>query len=358
MRPSFISHYPRKIRILKLTHYLNSLLIDTSSTHPDNHRMKHIAVLTSGGDSPGMNAAVRSVVRCGISAGMKVSAIRRGYEGLLEGRFDRMEAKDVSGFISTGGSAIGSARCPEMFEPSGPEAAARILQRRDIEGLVIIGGDGSYRGALEISKHGMSVVGLPGTIDNDIPGTERTIGFDTACNTLLHVLNQLRDTAASHHRTFVVEAMGRNAGWLSLYAGIAGGADIIIVPEIPWSNEEVLKRLTERIDQGKTFHLIVIAEGAGRATDLAGWLNQATPGELEIRVCIPGHIQRGGAPTVHDRLFATECGRRAVEALLAGRESIMVGEQCGKIAEVALDETLKGRRLIDQELYNLAVTVG
>jgi 6-phosphofructokinase 1 len=337
---------------------LNPLLIDTHPTRPDNHRMKHIAVLTSGGDSPGMNAAVRSVVRCGIASGLRVSAVRRGYEGLLEGRFDEMSTRDVSGLISAGGSAIGSARCPEMFEPAGPEQAAKILKRRDVDGLVVIGGDGSYRGALEISKHGMAVVGLPGTIDNDIPGTERTIGFDTACNTLLHVLNQLRDTAASHHRTFVVEAMGRSAGWLALYAGISGGADIIIVPEIPWSNENVLQRLSQRVEQGKTFHLIVIAEGAGRATDLAGWLNEATPGELEIRVCIPGHIQRGGAPTVADRLFATECGRQAVQALAAGRCNVMVGEQAGRIAEVPLEEALTGRRLIGQELYDLAVAVG
>jgi 6-phosphofructokinase 1 len=305
-----------------------------------------------------MNAAVRSVVRCGLMAGLKVSAIRRGYEGLLEGRFETMTARDVSGLIAAGGSAIGSARCPEMLEPSGPEQAAKILQRRDVEGLIVIGGDGSYRGALEISQHGMPVIGLPGTIDNDIPGTERTIGFDTACNTLLHVLNQLRDTAASHHRTFVVEAMGRSAGWLALYAGIAGGADIIIVPEVEWSQEEVLQRLTERIEHGKTFHMIVIAEGAGRATDLANWLNQSTPGELEIRVCIPGHIQRGGAPTVVDRLFATQCGQQAVCALMEGRQRIMIGEQAGRIAEVPLDETLQGRRLIDRELYDLAVTVG
>ncbi len=305
-----------------------------------------------------MNAAVRSVVRCGIAAGLKVSAVRRGYKGLLEGRFDEMATKDVSGLIAAGGSALGSARCPEMMEPAGPAAAARILQRRGVEGLVVIGGEGSYRGALEISKHGMLVAGLPGTIDNDIPGTERTIGFDTASNTLLRILNQLRDTAASHHRTFVVEAMGRSAGWLALHAGIAGGADIIIVPEISWSNEDVLQRLQQRVEQGKTFHLIVIAEGAGRATDLAHWLNQSTPDELEIRVCIPGHIQRGGAPTVVDRLFATECGRQAVEALNAGRGNIMIGEQAGRIVEVPLDEALKGRRLIDQELYDLAIMVG
>jgi 6-phosphofructokinase 1 len=320
--------------------------------------MKHIAVLTSGGDSPGMNAAVRSVVRCGLMSGLKVSAIRRGYEGLLEGRFDEMSARDVSGFISMGGSAIGSARCAEMMDPAGPEQAAKILHRRDVDGLVVIGGDGSYRGAIEISKHGMGVVGLPGTIDNDIPGTERTIGFDTACNTLLQVLNQLRDTAASHHRTFVVEAMGRSAGWLALYAGIAGGADIIIVPEVPWTQEEVLRRLQDRTAQGKTFHMIVLAEGAGRATDLANWLNQNTPGELEIRVCIPGHIQRGGAPTAVDRLFATQCGQRAVNALIESRHRIMIGEKAGKISEVPLDETLQGRRLIDRELYDLATIVG
>jgi 6-phosphofructokinase 1 len=319
--------------------------------------MRHIAVLTSGGDSPGMNAAVRAVVRVGLDSGLKVSAVRRGYQGLLEGRFEQMDGRAVSGLINTGGSALGSARCPEMLEPYGPEQAAKICKRRDVDGLVVIGGDGSYRGAEAISRHGVKVVGLPGTIDNDIPGTERTIGFDTACNTLVHILGQLRDTAASHHRTFVVEAMGRNAGWIALHAGIAGGADIILVPEIEWDREKVLRRLLQRVDQGKTFHLVVIAEGAGRATDLAGWLHEQTPDELETRVCIPGHIQRGGAPSVMDRLFATRCGQQAVHALLEGRSNIMVGEQCGEIAEVELETATEGRRTINKELYILATTV-
>ncbi len=304
-----------------------------------------------------MNAAVRAVVRVGIANGIEVSCVNHGYSGLLAGDIRQMSRKDVSNLIQAGGSVIGCARCPEMFEDHAPKAAANILLRRGIDGLVVIGGEGSYRGALKISQHGIPVVGIPGTIDNDIPGTERTIGFDTACNTLGDCLGKLRDTAASHNRTFVVEAMGRNAGWLALYGGIAGGADVILIPEVPWTNEEVLAILMERVDSGKTFHLVMISEGAGRCTDLAGWLQAQTPDELEVRATIPGHIQRGGSPSTADRLFASRCGQRAVEALVGGRGGVMIGELDGKIAEVPLERAIEGRRVIDKQLYELALTL-
>lgn len=319
--------------------------------------MKSIAVLTSGGDSPGMNAAVRSVVRCGLGAGLRVFGVRKGYQGLLEGRFEELSSRDVSGLLGRGGSVLECARCLEMLEPQGPEQAARIFQRREMDGLVAIGGDGTFRGALELAKHGVRVVGVTGTIDNDIPGTDHTIGFDTACDTLLWCLNQLRDTAASHNRTFVVEAMGRNSGWLALSAGIAGGADVVLIPEIPWTNEEVLAILARRTQSGRTFNLVVIAEGAGRATDLSGWLNAQTPEELEVRTCIPGHIQRGGAPTTFDRLLATRCGAQAVQTLLGGRAGVMVGDRAGCIVEVPLVEATAAKRTIDVELYQLALRV-
>jgi 6-phosphofructokinase 1 len=319
--------------------------------------MKSIAVLTSGGDSPGMNAVVRSAVRCALGAGLHVYGIRKGYQGLLEGRFEELDSRAVSGLLGLGGSVLECARCLEMQEPQGPEQAARILARREIDGLIAIGGDGTFRGALELSKQGISVIGVTGTIDNDIPGTDHTIGFDTACDTLLWCLNKLRDTAQSHNRTFVVEAMGRHSGWLALSAGIAGGADVILIPELPWSNEEVLATLQRRTDNGRTFNLVVIAEGAGRATDLAGWLNAQTPEELEVRTCIPGHIQRGGAPTTFDRLLGTRCGAAAVEALLAGHGGVMVGDRAGGIVEVPLSEATSGKRTIDEELYKLALRV-
>ena len=320
--------------------------------------MKKIAVLTSGGDAPGMNAAVRSVVRCGLAAGARMYGIRRGYEGLLEGRFEEMDNYSVSGLMYSGGSRLECARCPEMLEQHGPEAAARILERREIDGLVVIGGDGSFRGALKIAEHGIKVIGLPGTIDNDIPGTERTIGFDTACDTLSWVIERLRDTAESHHRTFVVEAMGRHSGWLALFGGLAGGADVILLPEIPWEHEAISQTITRRMAEGRTFHLIVIAEGAGRATDLVSWLQANLDGELEVRACIPGHIQRGGTPTTLDRVLATRMGHQAVQSLLEGKSSMMIGEIKGELAEISLTEATSSCRTIDRDLYDLAVTVG
>ncbi|MBN2082152.1 6-phosphofructokinase [bacterium] len=320
--------------------------------------MKKIAVLTSGGDAPGMNAAVRAVVRCGLVAGLRMYGIRRGYEGLLEGRFEEMDNYSVSGLMYSGGSRLECARCPEMLEPHGPEAAAQILERREIDGLVVIGGDGSFRGALKIAEHGIKVIGLPGTIDNDIPGTERTIGFDTACDTLSWVIERLRDTAESHHRTFVVEAMGRHSGWLALFGGLAGGADVILLPEIPWEHEAICQTITRRMTEGRTFHLVVIAEGAGRATDLVSWLQANLDGELEVRACIPGHIQRGGTPTTLDRVLATRMGQRAVQALQAGRTAMMIGEAKGELAEIPLTEATGSCRTIDKELYDLAMTVG
>jgi len=305
-----------------------------------------------------MNAAVRSVVRCGLKAGLKVYGIRRGYDGLLEGRFEEMDNRSVSGLISQGGSVIECARCAEMLETHGPQAAANILKRREIDGLIVIGGDGTFRGALKLHELGVKVVGLPGTIDNDIPGTDFTIGFDTACDTLSWCIGRLRDTAASHQRTFIVEAMGHNSGWLALYGGIAGGADVILIPEIPWTNAEVKQAIDKRIQESRAFHLVVIAEGAGRATDLADWLNKNTDPEFEVRVCIPGHIQRGGAPTTLDRLLATRLGGQAIDALINDRAGIMLGEERGQIAEVPLQEAIKGHRTIDQKLYELALTVG
>jgi 6-phosphofructokinase 1 len=305
-----------------------------------------------------MNAAIRAVTRYGIAEGLHVFAVRRGYEGLLAGRIEELEPRDVSGLTSLGGSAIQSARCAEMYEDHGPKDAADILLRNEIDGLVVIGGDGSYRGALKIAEHGVPVIGLPGTIDNDIVGTERTIGFDTAVNTLAWCLARLRDTAASHHRTFVVESMGRNSGWLALYSGLAGGADVILVPEIEWTREEVLKVIRRRVDEGRTFHLVVIAEGAGDANELAQWLQEQTPEELEVRATIPGHIQRGGEPSVADRVFATLCGKQAVDALMNGRYNVMVGEQKGEIVEVPLEKGAKGSRTIDRALYDLAMEIG
>jgi 6-phosphofructokinase 1 len=316
-----------------------------------------LAVLTSGGDAPGMNAALRSVVRTAIAGGANVHFCYRGYQGLIEDEIEPATSRAVSGLLSRGGSAIGCAREPRMLEPEGPASAAESLHRRGIEGLIAIGGDGTFRGAIELQKHGIHVVGVPGTIDNDIPGCDRTIGFDTACDTLAWCINRLRDTAESHHRTFVVEAMGRHSGWLALHGGMAGGADVILIPEIPWTREEVLDRLMQRIQEGRIFHLVVLAEGAGKALELTNWLMDNTAREIEVRACIPGHIQRGGTPTTVDRILGTRTGHHAVLALLAGKHGIVVGQLHGEIVEVPLEIATAGSRKIDLALYELALTV-
>lgn len=318
---------------------------------------KKIAVLTSGGDAPGMNAAVRAVVRCGISAGLDVELIYRGYEGLLAGQFEQVDSKAVSNMLSRGGSFIGCARSAEMMEPDGPAKAARMLERHEVDCLIAIGGDGTFRGCKALMQNGAQVIGLTGTIDNDIPGMDRTLGFDTACDTLAWCINRLRDTAESHHRTFVIEAMGRNAGWLALHAGMASGADVILIPEIEWSKEEVLQTLNHRIDEGRTFSLVVIAEGAGRATDLTGFLNQTLPDMHEVRACIPGHIQRGGAPTTVDRILASRTGFAAIEAYQSGRTGMVVGQLRGEVVEVPFDVATSGFRGIDRSLYDLAMVL-
>ena len=304
-----------------------------------------------------MNAAVRSVVRCGIARNVTVYGIMRGYEGLLEDSMAPMDWNDVAGLLSAGGSVIECARSAEMHEPAGPRRAAEILKERGISGLIVIGGDGSFRGAVEIAKYGVPIVGIAGTIDNDIPGLERTLGFDSACGTLVWCIDRLRDTAQSHNRTMIVEAMGRHSGWLALLGGLAAGADVVLIPEIPWSREKVLEVILERKHKGRRFHLIVIAEGAGRAAELEDWLNRNTPEELEVRACIPGHIQRGGSPTVIDRIYGTRCGEAAVQALLAGKSDIVVGEAGGKLVEVQLSLATSGIREIDRELYELALSV-
>jgi 6-phosphofructokinase 1 len=316
-----------------------------------------LAALTSGGDAPGMNAALRSVVRTAVAGGATAYFCYRGYQGLLNGEIELATSRAVSGLLSRGGSAIGCAREPRMLDPDGPRLAAQNLKDRGIEALISIGGDGTFRGAMELEKHGIRVVGVPGTIDNDIPGCDRTIGFDTACDTLAWCINRLRDTAESHHRTFVVEAMGRHSGWLALHGGMAGGADVILIPEIPWTREEVLDRLKMRIEEGRIFHLVVLAEGAGKALELTDWLMDNTSREIEVRACIPGHIQRGGTPTTVDRIMGTRTGHKAVLAIMEGKHGIVVGQNHGEMVEVPFEIATAGSRQIDLGLYELALTV-
>jgi len=289
--------------------------------------VKTIGVLTSGGDSPGMNAGIRAVVRSACHSGMSVYGIRRGYQGLIEGDIVPMGARDVGGIINRGGTILRTARCKEFFEPAGRKAGAEQLIKRGIEGLVVIGGDGSYRGALALEReHGIKCIGMPGTIDNDIGGTDFTIGFDTALNTALDAIDRLRDTAESHDRLFYVEVMGRRNGFIAMFSAIAGGAEYVLVPETRTSVDDLVTSLNNANARGKRSSVIVVAEGddAGDAATIAKQVAERSVFK-EYRVTVIGHLQRGGSPTAFDRILAARLGMCAVQALIEGKTGLMTG---------------------------------
>ncbi|WP_094607784.1 ATP-dependent 6-phosphofructokinase [Sporomusa silvacetica DSM 10669] len=314
--------------------------------------MKKIAVITSGGDCPGMNAAIRAVVRVALTCGVEVWGIRNGYAGMIDDDMAKLDSRSVGDIIQKGGTFLGTARSEEFKTLKGQQKAADNLQAHGIEGLVVIGGDGSLTGAKQLSELGIKIVGLPGTIDNDIWGTDYTIGFDTAVNTALDAINKLRDTASAHGRVMLVEVMGRACGWIALTAGLAGGAEIILVPEQPFSSDDVCKKLVESRSKGKKYSIIVVAEGASSAIDLGKYISAKTG--LETRVSVIGHIQRGGAPTVADRLLASRLAERAVRALVDGRSDIMIGYQSNQCVEVPIADAVGKKKDIDPELYRLA----
>ena len=314
--------------------------------------MKKIAVITSGGDCPGMNAAIRAVVRVALTCGIEVWGIRNGYAGMIDDDMMKLDSRSVGDIIQKGGTFLGTARSEEFKTLQGRQKAAANLQSHGIEGLIVIGGDGSLTGAKQLSDLGIKIVGLPGTIDNDIWGTDFTIGFDTAVNTALDAINKLRDTASAHGRVTLVEVMGRACGWIALTAGLAGGAEIILVPEQPFSPDDICKKLVESRSKGKKYSIIVVAEGAGSAVSLGKYISAKT--RLETRVSILGHIQRGGAPTVSDRLLASRLAERAVRALADGRSDIMIGYQNNQCVEVPIADAVGKKKDIDPELYRLA----
>jgi len=290
--------------------------------------MKHIAVFTSGGDAPGMNAGIRAVVRTARQRGLDVSGIRRGFRGMLEDDVFPMTSRDVGGILSHGGTILHSARCEAFREKAGRVKAAENLKKRDIDAVVAIGGDGTYRGLYALQEeHGIRCVGMPGTIDNDIGGTDYTIGFDTALNTAVRAIDQLRDTAESHDRLFFIEVMGRTNGHIATFAGIGGGAEEVLVPEEPTDIEALVKRIDVCCMQERRSIIIVVSEGddAGDANTIAGLVAERMNRAVESRVTVLGHIQRGGSPTAFDRLLASRLGVRAVDALLDGQTGIMVG---------------------------------
>ena len=314
--------------------------------------MKTIGVLTSGGDSPGMNAAIRAVVRTGLDKGIRVMGIKRGYTGLINGEIFEMDRSNVADIIQRGGTVLKTSRSAEFATEEGQKKAVNIIKAFSIDGLVLIGGDGTFRGAQRLSKLGIPVVGVPGTIDNDLAYTDYTIGFDTAVNTVLDAINKIRDTATSHERVSVVEVMGRHCGDIALYAGLAGGAESIIVPEVGYSKEEILRKILEGKQRGKVHNLIVIAEGAGGTAELVKVIEEVTG--IEARASILGYIQRGGSPTSTDRLLASRMGYQAVELLVKGKYGRLVGIKHNKIIDVDIEEALSMERKFDEKLYEIA----
>ncbi|MBO6303848.1 MAG: 6-phosphofructokinase [Selenomonadaceae bacterium] len=315
--------------------------------------MEAIAVITSGGDSPGMNAAARAVVRTALYEGVRVFGVRNGYKGLINDDIDELSSQSVADLIQRGGTFLGTARSEKFRTPEGRQTAYNNIRARNIEGLVIIGGDGSLRGGASFSKeYNIPIVGLPGTIDNDVWGTDYTIGADTAANTILEAINKLRDTASAHRRIIAVEVMGRKSGWLAMTTGIAGGAEYVLVPEVKFDLDEMCHELRESYDRGKRYSIIVVAEGACDAIGLGTVVEEKTG--IDTRVSVLGHIQRGGSPTVEDRIKASMLGEKAALALLSGQTNKVFGFDSGKPVAIDLFDAVNNKKTLDPELVRLA----
>ncbi|MBO6177795.1 MAG: 6-phosphofructokinase [Selenomonadaceae bacterium] len=315
--------------------------------------IKSIAVMTSGGDSPGMNAASRAVVRTALFTGAKVWGINNGYHGLLEEDMFEMQSKNVGDIIQRGGTFLGTARCRRWQTPEGRMQGYKNLVDRGIQGLVVIGGDGSLRGAELLSQEtGFPIVGLPGTIDNDVWGTDYTIGCDTAANTIIDAINKLRDTASAHRRAIVLEVMGRSSGWLAMTAGISGGAEYILVPEEEYDLDEIAKEMKASYDAGKRYIMIVVAEGAGSGKKIGQELWEKSG--IDTRVSILGYVQRGGSPSVIDRVKASMLGESAALAILSGLSDIVFGFQKGNVVSINLHDAVTNKKHLDPDLIHLA----
>ena len=318
--------------------------------------MKRLAMLTSGGDSPGMNAAIRSIIRSAETRGLEPWGIFRGYEGLLEEDMVRLTWRDGGGIIHHGGTVLKTARCPAFLEKEAQERAAAILRKKNMDALVVIGGDGSMAGAAALESLGIPTAVVPATIDNDMGGTEETIGYDTAVNTVLDAVRRIRDTAASHGRAAVVEVMGRHAGHIALAAGLAGGAEFTLVPEIPFDRKELAACLLDMLREGRTNCIIICAEGAADGRELSDWLRRATG--LDICTTILGYIQRGGAPTARDTLLGTILGAAAVEELARGRHGFLAGCRNSRMHLVSYEDAFREKRDFYTAGYDLAQRIG
>ena len=311
-----------------------------------------IGVLTSGGDAPGMNAAIRAVVRAGISSGLKVKGVRRGYAGLLEGDIIDMDTMSVTDIVQRGGTILFTSRCKEMMTPEGQQKAADICRKHGIDGMVVIGGDGSFRGAQKLSANGINTIGIPGTIDLDIACTEYTIGFDTACNTAMEAIDKVRDTSASHERCSIIEVMGRDAGYIALWCGLANGAEQVLIPEkYDFDEQKIVNNIIANRKRGKRHYIIINAEGIGHSTSLARRIEAATG--METRATILGHMQRGGSPTCKDRVYASTMGAYAVDLLCEGKSNRVVAYKDGKFTDFDVDEALAMEKQISDYQFNV-----
>lgn len=314
--------------------------------------IKCIGVLTSGGDAPGMNAAIRAVVRKAISNGVTVKGIKRGYAGLLNEEIIDMHKPDVSDIIQRGGTILGTARCLEFKEPEVQAHAADLCRKHGIDGLVVIGGDGSYRGAQALARNGINTIGLPGTIDLDIACTEYTIGFDTAINTAMEAIDKVRDTSSSHERCSIIEVMGRNAGYIALWTGVANGAEDILLPEkYDYNEQELINNIISSRKRGKTHHIIVNAEGIGHSTSMAKRIEAATG--IETRATILGYLQRGGSPTCKDRFYASIMGAYAADILCAGKSNRVVAYKHGEFVDFDIEEALNMEKTINEYQFEI-----
>ena len=315
--------------------------------------IQKLAVLTSGGDAPGMNAAIRAVVRTALGEGIDIYGVYRGYNGLIDGDMEKMNLRSVSDIIHRGGTMLYTARSKEFQTEEGMQKAVKTCRDKGIGGVVVIGGDGSFRGAQDLTRHGMPCVGIPGTIDNDISCCEHTIGYDTALNTCMEMIDKVRDTAQSHDRCSVIEVMGRRAGYLALNAGIAAGATSILVPEVEFDfQRDILDRIAATSRTGKKHFIIVVAEGIGHADEIAKRIEKETG--IESRATILGHVQRGGSPTVRDRVLASEMGYHAVQLLLHGKSNRIVTIKSDKIPDYDIEEALQMKKPFDRDLYEMA----
>lgn len=315
--------------------------------------IKTIGVLTSGGDAPGMNAAIRAVVRSTIARGLKVKGIKKGYQGLLNEEIIDMQAKDVSDIIQRGGTILGTARCMEFTTPEGQKKGADICKKHGIDGMVVIGGDGSYRGAQALSRQGINTIGLPGTIDLDIACTEYTIGFDTAVNTAMQAIDKVKDTSSSHERCSIIEVMGRHAGYIALWCGIANGAEDILIPEkYDFDEQKIINNIIANRRKGKTHHIIINAEGIGHSVSMARRIEAATG--IETRATILGYMQRGGRPSAKDRYYASIMGAYAVDILQQGKTNRVVGYSHGEFVDYDIEEALNMVKGINEYQFEVA----